>query len=400
MKRFSEFAEEVKQVNESRMSEVHASITNHLDKHIASFKKGKLGMDQFGVKVLDAHKKVAKEHGIDTKHAAKLVNDYVDSALNESVELNEDTAYHRVAVTVSDPNHPAVTQRKEQHQKFVRVKGDKEDAVDRAKSHFKKKGYKVHDAEYVEGYDKSVNEELDEAHDPLRAAARRISKKLTPPKPADIVNFEKSVASIRKSYKNFKVPSQPTHTNEEVGLIDELDEAVKLNSTVTIHAPGKSYHGKTGTIGEIRHGLYKGAPKIYTVDYDHDESTGHSKSIQLGKENVKLCKEEVDQIDEISFPSEEILHEISTELAGKVLAARQKKLEKMRDEKGSIAATKTPEYKHELGKAQKTGAIVSKRRTAEIHKKVAAMTPDDWDKLNKGYAADADENRKRGHSND
>ena len=66
----------------------------------------------------------------------------------------------------------------------------------------------------------------------------------------------------------------------------ELDEAVKLNSKVTIHAPGKSYHGKTGTVGEVRHGLYKGAPKTYTVDYDYDVSTGRSKSIQLDKKNI------------------------------------------------------------------------------------------------------------------
>ena len=100
--------------------------------------------------------------------------------------------------------------------------------------------------------------------------------------------------------------------------------------------------------------------------------------------------------------SEEVeqIEEVSTSLAGKILATRQKKLEKMRDEKGSIAATKTPEYKKELSKAQKTGAIISKRRTAEIHKKVASMSKDDWDKLNKGYEKDAEETRKKGQSND
>lgn len=77
----------------------------------------------------------------------------------------------------------------------------------------------------------------------------------------------------------------------------ELDEAVKLGTKVVIHAPGKSYHGKSGTVGEIRHGLFKGAPKTYTIDYDRDESTGHSKSIQLDKKNVKVQKEEV-ELDE------------------------------------------------------------------------------------------------------
>lgn len=67
--------------------------------------------------------------------------------------IKESTAYHRVSVTVSDPNHPAVSQRKDKVEKTVRVKGDEEGAVEKAKAHFKKKGYKVHDANYIEGYD-------------------------------------------------------------------------------------------------------------------------------------------------------------------------------------------------------------------------------------------------------
>jgi len=67
----------------------------------------------------------------------------------------------------------------------------------------------------------------------------------------------------------------------------DLDETIKLKSKVVIRAPGKDYHDEVGTIGEIRHGQYKGAPKTYTVDYQ-------GKSVQLGKENIKLHKEEVE----------------------------------------------------------------------------------------------------------
>lgn len=92
----------------------------------------------------------------------------------------------------------------------------------------------------------------------------------------------------RPKTSNTKTTVAYSHFAEEV----ELDEAVKLGSKVRIHAPGESYHGKTGYVGEIRHGLYKGAPKTYTVDYDD------GKSIQLDKKNVKLHKEEVEQIVE------------------------------------------------------------------------------------------------------
>jgi hypothetical protein len=67
----------------------------------------------------------------------------------------------------------------------------------------------------------------------------------------------------------------------EVKEETELEEAIKLGSKVMIHAPGKSYHGKTGQVGEVRNGAFKGAPKTYTVDHDDG-------SIQLSQKNVKL----------------------------------------------------------------------------------------------------------------
>ena len=73
----------------------------------------------------------------------------------------------------------------------------------------------------------------------------------------------------------------------------DLDEAIKLGSKVVIHAPGKSYHGKTGQVGEIRHGAFKGAAKTYTVDHGGG-------SIQLDKKNVKLHSEEV-EVDESAW---------------------------------------------------------------------------------------------------
>lgn len=78
----------------------------------------------------------------------------------------------------------------------------------------------------------------------------------------------------------------------------ELDEAVKIGSKVTVHAPGKWYHGIAGHVGEIRNGLYKGAPKTYTVYH------GKNDAIQLDKKNVKLQKEAVDEIDTADYKTD------------------------------------------------------------------------------------------------
>ena len=70
---------------------------------------------------------------------------------NESVEMKQiEEQKHRVAVTVSEPDHPAISMRKATKQRFIRVSADSaKNAVERAKSYYKKSGYKVHGAEYV-----------------------------------------------------------------------------------------------------------------------------------------------------------------------------------------------------------------------------------------------------------
>lgn len=69
--------------------------------------------------------------------------------VKESVDLEEAASQHRVSVTVSDPNHTAVSKRKELTSKRVIVNAENKDhAVAKAKEFYKKKGYKVHDAEY------------------------------------------------------------------------------------------------------------------------------------------------------------------------------------------------------------------------------------------------------------
>jgi hypothetical protein len=103
----------------------------------------------------------------------------------------------------------------------------------------------------------------------------------------------KTTTDKDKKMKNFKLFREEHNPVEDYILEAGLDEAIKLNSKVKIHAPGKSYHGEVGYVGEIRHGLHKDAPKTFTVDY------GDRKSIQLGKENIRMHKEEV-ELDEVS----------------------------------------------------------------------------------------------------
>jgi hypothetical protein len=59
---------------------------------------------------------------------------------------------HRIGLTVTDPNHPMVSKRKEPYQKSVRITqnvSDREAAINQAIAHYRRKGYKVHDHHYI-----------------------------------------------------------------------------------------------------------------------------------------------------------------------------------------------------------------------------------------------------------
>lgn len=102
------------------------------------------------------------------------------AGVDKTKKTDEKRGLHRVAVTVSDPNHPAVSQRKETVQKFVKVRaGGRFEAEGNARRHYQKQGYKVHDVnhhseikEEVEGV--LTSELFTEEHATREAAQKRL----------------------------------------------------------------------------------------------------------------------------------------------------------------------------------------------------------------------------------
>ena len=90
-------------------------------------------------------------------------------------------------------------------------------------------------------------------------------------------NFTKDPAiyeSARKEYKALVESKKKT-----------LSEAKGLGKKVRVVSGSAS--GQTGTIGEIRNGAFKGAPKYYTIDLDNG---GH---VQVRKEALRLIQNEL-----------------------------------------------------------------------------------------------------------
>lgn len=123
---------------------------------------------QFAGKSAEERKKMAtaayyaaqKKEGWDktTQSADKKPENYTDKDGKQRTRMvstdkevvKEQAEKHRVLVTLSDPLHSMASQRKEKIQKHVRVSADsKETAQKKAKDHYVKRGYKVHDTEHV-----------------------------------------------------------------------------------------------------------------------------------------------------------------------------------------------------------------------------------------------------------
>jgi ribosomal protein L37AE/L43A len=95
---------------------------------------------------------------------------------------------HRVQVTISDPNHVAVSKRKEQVQKHIRVSAeDKDSAVEKAKAYYNKAGYKVHSAEHVG----MIKEEGSACEKPVKEQAELIDELSR-----DLTQYRKKAALI------------------------------------------------------------------------------------------------------------------------------------------------------------------------------------------------------------
>jgi hypothetical protein len=103
-------------------------------------------------------------------------NSFISWPAEELEELTETakTPVHRIALTVTDPDHPMASKRDETIQKTVRVPGaDPAKAINAAIAHYRRKGYKVHDHHYMGTVDNKST--VDEAIK-LNAPQRRIDR--------------------------------------------------------------------------------------------------------------------------------------------------------------------------------------------------------------------------------
>jgi hypothetical protein len=153
-----------------------------------------------------------------------------DEAVYEETESLDEAEMHRVNVVVSDPNSTSVSQRKTKMQKVVRLKAnDKDNAINKATAYYQKRGFKVHDHNYIG----QVNEESEQIDELSKSTLGSYAKKATNSVASNAYNAGDSNKDIDtrskafgKTVKRLKGVSIATDklTKEETQL-DELSKS-------------------------------------------------------------------------------------------------------------------------------------------------------------------------------
>lgn len=238
--------------------------------------------------------------------------------------------YHVFSVTVSDPNHTMVTQRKEKVQKRVRIfaKG-KEQASIRAVAHFKKQGYTVHEVSHV-----STNVGLKEMVMVVDGSGKGIVKIKDSDARTRLFNALKKMKQLGidrgerarhvKSYKQvFKLVPETTEHNRF--SLANTEDAPPVNPQDLL--PGHSYvRTRSGNMKGVVERVYKHPELDHAIHF----RAANGKVYRTGIDNV-MKEEMLDEEQVVHHPLKDFKGNPYKAEAGKYYVVRNDKLHKNDD---------------------------------------------------------------------
>ena len=196
---------------EAADDEKNLKITKHSRLAVEAEKRGDKGAQQYHLNIV-----------------SKLKN---ESVVAEATDKN--SKKHLVTVTVTDPNHAMVSKRKEKIMKRVKVSADDpKGAVAKAEAHYKKHGFKVHDALHHSIIGESLDtDEFVDQYDPENENGNSCEANENP---------EKGIAEAEE-----QTPAEDKETIDRVktlirlGLLDmsQLNAAVRVMKKLELDQP-------------------------------------------------------------------------------------------------------------------------------------------------------------------
>jgi hypothetical protein len=222
-------------------------VESYMQQHGKWLKKDEVAIGKLIDQIISMKKQGMAEGGNPRQAAIAIAKRESGKYNKDGKRIKEDQGktVHRIALTVTDPNHPMVSKRGETLQKTVRVPGeDPAKAVNAAIAHYRRKGYKVHDHHYIGTVEEDVTEGNE--HSPVAGAITRriLSQRL----------------DLLKQYGPELVGSAVDNVAEYVGDVDEIgssDVSAWVNQVERMlknnppeafaeddwHGAGDSWHG-------------------------------------------------------------------------------------------------------------------------------------------------------------
>ena len=280
------------QIDEGRMGELHDTISRHLDKHISDFKSGHTGMDQFGSKVLAAHKAVAKEHGLEHKHAVKHVNDYVDSKLNECLEEGQD---YSVTVThYADGKHT-------EHEYTVKNANDRRHAKHIAMQRHGKKIGTLKQGEQYGSSNTQVKELNKESYKEISDLLEQIATAtLTGKNPEKLKQKLRTLRDPKDQPNQSDVEAEVNPTNAAPAIGHTL---VAPHETTAIRKMKVKYQTEEVELNEDQ------ATAEYKTKTYYDNATGETKTRKIRPHRVTFSASKKGGEPEVDQPGEDLKNE-------------------------------------------------------------------------------------------
>jgi hypothetical protein len=178
----------------------------------------------------------------------------------------------------------------------------------------------------------------------------------------------KEMDIVRRNDANADRKTDSAYYRHQSIVKNVIDEAIKLNSKVRIHDPGKKHHGEEGTVVEFRRGLPGVRPSYYTVDHG-------GTSTQFTRENIKTIKEETEL----------------KEKYGKGYVSPASKIEKAMKTKG-IQPNSSDKYRQEMEKNSAAYQAILDREAAAKNKTNEQVSGCDIDELTEEELGFTEEN--------
>lgn len=327
------YSEEVEQIDELQSSTLKSYADKKMEvvksRYAALTGKQRAGEKISGKEMNDYNTATQKDLYNRNKALDKAAKKtMIPSMAREEVEIEEAVeGQHKVMVTVSDPNHPAVSQRKEQMMKRVIVKAiDKERAVAKAKEFYKKKGYKVHDAEYHSAQPKSSMKTEEVVAEAKATYCGRCGTTHVPPsqggtcpalKKEETMNpMDKYLAAIEEN-ADFRGLEEKKLTPAEMKKREEVAKAIerenpgidKSKKMAIATATAKRVAEETEEIEEAKDTVVRDKEgKVISWKHEGDWKKANPKKDAVGKmyhmsdvarrKTEKLAKEEVEEMEE------------------------------------------------------------------------------------------------------